>query len=80
MSKLNGQGPENKGSKTGRGLGECYSNAVQKAGQYKLGEGMGKRRNVGEKVSCLNKVVQAISQCKKGQGMGKRRRAGMMET
>jgi hypothetical protein len=44
MARMNGTGPENKGSKTGRGLGLCQEVSEQEAGE-KLGKGMGLRRN-----------------------------------
>jgi len=46
MPKLNGKGPENMGSKTGRGLGRCRKPEDQtKPGNY--GAGVGKRRKSG---------------------------------
>jgi len=47
MPKLNGKGPENNGSGTGRGLGNCYKSKTQSTNQYHLGQGMGKRRKAG---------------------------------
>ena len=41
MPHLDSTGPEGKGSGTGRGLGRCKKT---KDPNYKLGEGMGKRR------------------------------------
>lgn len=43
MSKLNGNGPDNKGSKTGRGLGKC-SNLSSTDLLQKLGKGLGLRK------------------------------------
>jgi hypothetical protein len=37
MPKLNGKGPENKGSGTGRELGNCRKNKEQSTEQYQLG-------------------------------------------
>lgn len=47
MARLNGKGPENNGSLTGRSLGNCSKKPVNDALQYKLGQGMGKRRKAG---------------------------------
>ncbi|MBN2814144.1 MAG: DUF5320 domain-containing protein [Bacteroidales bacterium] len=46
MPHLNGTGPEGKGPKTGRGLGDCkdQSDAAKKT---ELGKGLGKRRKSG---------------------------------
>ena len=46
MPRLNGKGPENNGSGTGRGLGNCRKTKEQSTG-YTLGVGMGKRRKAG---------------------------------
>jgi len=46
MSKLNGKGPENKGSGTGRKLGKC-NNLSENEKALKMGTGMGKRRKAG---------------------------------
>lgn len=46
MPNMNGKGPENKGSKTGRGLGRCSRTAADEA-LDKLGTGMGQRRRTG---------------------------------
>ncbi len=46
MPRLNGKGPENNGSGTGRGLGNCCKTKEQSTG-YTLGVGMGKRRKAG---------------------------------
>ncbi len=46
MPKMNGTGPEGKGSKTGRGLGNCKKVPDEELIQ-KLGKGMGKRRKSG---------------------------------
>jgi hypothetical protein len=42
MPQLDHKGPEGKGSKTGRKLGDCSNNNEQS--EFSLGEGMGKRR------------------------------------
>ena len=47
MPKLNGEGTENKGSGTGRGLGNCHKTKEQPTEKYQLGQGMGKRRKAG---------------------------------
>ncbi len=47
MAQLNGKGTEEKGSKTGRGLGNCKRNDSNNENQYHLGQGMGKRRKAG---------------------------------
>ena len=47
MARLNGEGPENNGSFTGRCLGNCSKKPEKDALQYKLGQGMGKRRKAG---------------------------------
>ena len=46
MARLNGKGPENNGSGTGRGLGNCCKTKEQST-VYTLGVGMGKRRKAG---------------------------------
>jgi hypothetical protein len=46
MAHLNGTGPENKGEKTGRGLGECLKVTNPELIE-KLGKGMGLRRKSG---------------------------------
>ena len=46
MPKINGAGPEGKGSKTGRGLGRCKKNSPEEL-LSKLGKGLGKRRKSG---------------------------------
>lgn len=46
MSKLNGKGPVNEGSGTGRGLGNC-SKLTEKEKVERIGVGMGKRRKAG---------------------------------
>jgi len=46
MSKLNGKGPENDGSGTGRGLGKCSGN-TDVIDKNRLGQGLGKRRKAG---------------------------------
>lgn len=45
MPQLHRNGPENKGSKTGRNLGICSDNHEQKKGDY--GIGMALRRKAG---------------------------------
>lgn len=47
MAQLNGKGPEDKGSGTGRGLGNCCRNKNMTSEKYQLGQGMGKRRKAG---------------------------------
>ncbi len=47
MARLNGKGPEEKGSATGRGLGNCCWNKNINPDKYQLGQGMGKRRKAG---------------------------------
>jgi len=46
MPKLDGTGPEGKGSGTGRKLGKC-NNATDEEKLKKLGKGMGKKRHSG---------------------------------
>lgn len=46
MPHLDGAGPDDLGSKTGRGLGKCKENQDDEL-LKKLGKGMGKRRNSG---------------------------------
>ena len=46
MPKLDGTGPESKGTRTGRQLGKC-SNLTEEEKLKKLGKGMGKRRKEG---------------------------------
>lgn len=46
MPKLNGTGPEGKGARTGRKLGNCEEVPFDELLQ-KLGKGMGKRRKSG---------------------------------
>ncbi|MPQ46835.1 hypothetical protein GCQ56_07390 [Marinifilum sp. N1E240] len=46
MPKLNGKGPEGKGSGTGRKLGKCSSDDM-KTKLEKLGEGLGLKRKSG---------------------------------
>jgi hypothetical protein len=46
MPKLDGTGPEGKGSGSGRKLGKC-SNASDEEKLKKLGKGMGKKRHSG---------------------------------
>lgn len=43
MPKLNGTGPDGVGSKTGRKLGSCFT----EANKFQLGTGLGKRKNSG---------------------------------
>jgi hypothetical protein len=43
MPKMNGTGPEGKGSETGRGLGKCKAHSTEELLE-KLGKGLGKRR------------------------------------
>jgi hypothetical protein len=46
MAHLNGKGPEEQGSKTGRGLGKCATASNQTTNE-KLGTGLGTRRKSG---------------------------------
>ncbi len=46
MPKMDGTGPEGKGSRSGRRLGEC-GNAYDEEKLQKLGKGMGKARKSG---------------------------------
>jgi hypothetical protein len=43
MPKMNGTGPEGKGSNTGRGLGQCKKTDPKEI-EKKIGKGMGQRR------------------------------------
>ncbi len=47
MAHLNCPGPENEGPKTGRMLGRCYKTSEEKIEMrhYRLGEGLGRKRN-----------------------------------
>lgn len=45
MSNLNHKGPENKGSKTGRKLGQCKKTEDELKQIGELGQGQGKRRH-----------------------------------
>ena len=47
MANMNGKGPDNNGSKSGRGLGKCVKIDGEKKPTYVLGIGMGKRRKAG---------------------------------
>lgn len=47
MPHLNGTGPDSKGSKSGRMLGECHKTEPEKKEAGELGAGQGKRRNSG---------------------------------
>ncbi len=46
MPRLDGKGPDNKGSKTGRGLGKCTSSSESSL-LKRLGVGLGVRRKEG---------------------------------
>jgi hypothetical protein len=46
MARLDGSGPENRGSQTGRGLG-CCRKATAVEEHQNLGQGLGLRRNAG---------------------------------
>jgi len=46
MARLNGSGPENKGSQSGRSIGCCRRVTADETNE-KLGKGMGLRRNAG---------------------------------
>jgi len=47
MTRLNQNGPDGLGSKTGRKLGLCNLSTVEKNKSGQLGEGLGKRRHSG---------------------------------
>lgn len=47
MPHLNHRGPESKGPKTGRMLGECHKTESELQETGELGKGQAKRRNVG---------------------------------
>jgi len=47
MPKLDKTGPEGRGSKTGRKLGECHKNEAEQKETGELGKGQGKRRYSG---------------------------------
>lgn len=47
MTKLNGTGPEGKGSSTGRGLGKCKKDKNNDLKKSQLGKGMGLKRKCG---------------------------------
>lgn len=47
MARLNGKGPEEKGTGTGRGLGKCIVKNDEIKRSTQLGIGMGKRRKAG---------------------------------
>lgn len=47
MPKLDGTGPEGKGSISGRKLGNCNTKLTDEEKKKNLGVGMGKRRNEG---------------------------------
>lgn len=46
MAHLNGKGPDEKGPKSGRGLGKCEAASTQ-TNNAKLGIGLGQRRKSG---------------------------------
>jgi len=46
MPQMNGTGPEGKGPKTGRKLGNCKKTPNEES-SFQLGKGMGKRRKSG---------------------------------
>ena len=46
MPKMNGSGPEGKGSKTGRGIGGCKETSGNDLSE-KIGKGLGLRRKSG---------------------------------
>lgn len=46
MAKMNGTGPEGKGTKTGRGLGDCKKKMTEEE-LNKLGKGLGRRNKSG---------------------------------
>jgi hypothetical protein len=49
MPQMNHTGPEDKGPRTGRGLGSCRkpTNATPDTEDYRLGQGMGMKRKSG---------------------------------
>lgn len=47
MSGLNNKGPENKGSRTGRGLGKCNPTKPKEEVEQELGRGMGRGNRSG---------------------------------
>jgi len=49
MPHLNGSGPENEGSKTGRKLGKCHKTEKEQSEIGVLGKGMGKHRHSEDK-------------------------------
>jgi len=50
MAHLNHNGPEEKGPRTGRGLGKCRSNNtdVEHKSEYQLGKGLGRNKKNNE--------------------------------
>ena len=46
MPRMDGTGPEKKGAKTGRGLGNCRKGSAKETGES-LGRGLGLRRQSG---------------------------------
>lgn len=55
MSQMNGRGPDGKGPKTGRGLGNCKQNPSEEM-LSKLGIGQGKRRRADERSGEANRL------------------------
>jgi hypothetical protein len=49
MPHLNGTGPEGKGPKSGRKLGQCQKTVTENGETGELGKGMGKRRRSQDK-------------------------------
>lgn len=43
MSRLNGNGPDGKGPKTGRGLGNCIQNSSKDSARFGIGQGKRRR-------------------------------------
>lgn len=43
MPRLNGNGPDGKGSKTGRGLGNCVQNSSKDSARFGIGQGKRRR-------------------------------------
>ena len=56
MPHLNHTGPEQKGPKTGRKLGKCKD---KEKSEYKLGEGMGLKRNSEENCEGKGKRIKS---------------------
>jgi len=61
---MNGTGPENKGSKTGRGLGRCRQVLTGEA-EEKLGKGMGLGRHAGKGIGKGKRLRSGFDTTKK---------------